>query len=96
MKKILFAALAAGCLAFGCSKNTADSQTPGGGGDGDGVPCAQEIALECPEGQVDACLQDPEAASHVCVEQAGGGIGTEPEEPEEPGEDATEGGESAE
>lgn len=33
-----------------------------------GPPCAQELALKCPEGQVDACLRNPPlATSHVCV-----------------------------
>lgn len=29
--------------------------------------CMQEIALECPTGQVDACLVDSTATEHVCV-----------------------------
>ena len=33
-----------------------------------GPPCAQELALKCPDGQVDACLRNPPlATSHVCV-----------------------------
>jgi hypothetical protein len=33
-----------------------------------GPPCAQEIALTCPTGQVDACLRNPPLANHhVCV-----------------------------
>lgn len=35
---------------------------------GDGTPCAQEIALECPEGQIDGCLKTPpEGDTHTCV-----------------------------
>jgi hypothetical protein len=33
-----------------------------------GPPCEQEIAIVCPEGQVDACLQTPRpAANHICI-----------------------------
>ncbi len=33
-----------------------------------GPPCAQEIALTCPPGQVDACLHNPpQATTHLCV-----------------------------
>lgn len=35
--------------------------------------CLQEIALQCPAGQVDACLVDSTATEHVCV---AGEIGT--------------------
>ncbi|MDX2093899.1 MAG: hypothetical protein SFX73_39055 [Kofleriaceae bacterium] len=35
---------------------------------GDGTPCSQEIALECPEGQIDGCLKTPaEGTTHACV-----------------------------
>lgn len=35
---------------------------------GDGQPCAQEVALECPEGQIDGCLKSPaEGDTHKCV-----------------------------
>lgn len=35
---------------------------------GDGTPCAQEIALVCPDGQTDACLKTPqEGDTHKCV-----------------------------
>lgn len=37
---------------------------------GDGVPCEQEIALVCPEGQIDGCLKTPaEGTTHACVAQ---------------------------
>lgn len=37
---------------------------------GDGVPCTQEVALECPEGQIDGCLKTPaEGTTHTCVAQ---------------------------
>jgi hypothetical protein len=33
-----------------------------------GPPCAQEPALSCPSGQVDACLHNPpQANNHLCV-----------------------------
>ncbi len=35
---------------------------------GDGTPCAQEIALVCPDGQIDGCLKTPqEGMTHACV-----------------------------
>ena len=35
---------------------------------GDGTPCAQEIALQCPDGQIDGCLKTPaEGDTHKCV-----------------------------
>ena len=65
MKSVL-AAVAAVCLAgvVGCSSGTRNVESPGGG---DGVPCAQEVALQCEDGMIDACLADPAAATHVCV-----------------------------
>ena len=34
----------------------------------DGQPCAQEIALQCPDGQIDGCLKTPaEGDTHKCV-----------------------------
>jgi hypothetical protein len=34
----------------------------------DGQPCTQEIALECPDGQIDGCLKQPaEGDTHKCV-----------------------------
>lgn len=33
-----------------------------------GPPCAQEIAMTCPDGQIDACLHAPPLANHhLCV-----------------------------
>jgi hypothetical protein len=35
-----------------------------------GQPCSQEIALVCPDGQIDACLVTPPAAEqHTCVQR---------------------------
>ena len=34
----------------------------------DGTPCAQEIALQCPDGQIGGCLKTPaEGETHKCV-----------------------------
>ena len=34
----------------------------------DATPCAQEVALECPDGQIDGCLKQPaEGTTHACV-----------------------------
>ena len=33
-----------------------------------GPPCEQEIALVCPEDQIDGCLRNPRvSANHICV-----------------------------
>lgn len=41
---------------------------PGATGTGDGQPCTQEIAMVCPEDQIDACLKTPpEGDVHKCV-----------------------------
>ena len=35
---------------------------------GEGTPCAQEVALVCPDGQTDGCLKTPaEGDTHKCV-----------------------------
>jgi hypothetical protein len=67
-------------LAVGCGggkKSGPDTSTANtGGGDmagsgsatGEGVECAKEIALVCPEGQIDGCLKTPqEGTTHACV-----------------------------
>jgi hypothetical protein len=34
----------------------------------EGVTCDKELALECPEGQIDGCLKTPvEGTTHACV-----------------------------
>lgn len=45
-----------------------DPNQPAPTGTGEGTSCAQEIALQCPEGQIDACLKSPpEGDFHKCV-----------------------------
>ena len=35
---------------------------------GEGQPCSQEIAMVCPDDQIDACLKSPpEGDTHKCV-----------------------------
>ncbi len=35
---------------------------------GEGQPCEQEIAMVCPDGQIDGCLKQPaEGTTHACV-----------------------------
>jgi hypothetical protein len=35
---------------------------------GDGQPCTQEIAMVCPDGEIDGCLKTPaEGDTHKCV-----------------------------
>jgi hypothetical protein len=35
---------------------------------GEGTPCAQEIAMVCPDDQIDGCLKTPaEGDTHKCV-----------------------------
>ncbi len=48
------------------------STQPGDGmgstGTGEGVECEKEIALVCPDGQIDGCLKTPqEGTTHACV-----------------------------
>ena len=39
-----------------------------GSATGEGVECAKEIALVCPDGQIDGCLKTPaEGTTHKCV-----------------------------
>lgn len=49
--------------------NTSTSSgDPGAPPTGEGTPCEQEIALVCPDGQIDGCLKTPqEGTSHACV-----------------------------
>lgn len=72
-----------GAFAIGCghsskkqdttTTNTGSGSGSGSGSDatqtaGDNQPCAQEVALECPEGQIDGCLKQPaEGDTHKCV-----------------------------
>ena len=91
MKQVLLSAafaLLAACAGSDSKGDTANSNTPVE----KGTSCELEIALECEEGFVDACLLTPQAAStHTCVE----GSLDEPEEtpvdqPEETEEGAEE------
>jgi hypothetical protein len=48
----------------------AAAKMPAGGTPADhktDIPCTAEIALQCPEGQIDICLKQPDAATHACV-----------------------------
>ena len=48
--------------------SSADPQPAAGSATGDGVECAKEIALVCPDGQIDGCLKTPqEGTTHACV-----------------------------
>jgi hypothetical protein len=39
-----------------------------GAGSGEGTGCEKEIAMVCPDGQIDACLKTPqEGTVHKCV-----------------------------
>jgi len=65
------------CALAACGGKKADPSTPTSNTDpgsaataptGDGVPCAQEIAMVCPDGQIDGCLKTPvEGTTHACV-----------------------------
>jgi hypothetical protein len=47
---------------------TTDQTTDTTAKQGDATPCAQEIALQCPDGQIDGCLKTPaEGDTHKCV-----------------------------
>jgi len=71
-----------GAFAIGCGhgsskkQDTTTTNTGSGSGSGsdatktagDGQPCTQEVALECPDGQIDGCLKQPaEGDTHKCV-----------------------------
>lgn len=65
------------CALAACGGKKADPSTPTSNADpapattpatGEGVPCAQEVALVCPDGQIDGCLKTPaEGETHACV-----------------------------
>ena len=76
MKKIFLVAL----FVIGCGGSKKQPETTTGGGGGgtggsggggaptEGVPCEKEIALVCPDGQIDGCLKTPvEGTTHACV-----------------------------
>jgi hypothetical protein len=74
MKKLL--AIAVFMMACGGSKkpapSTSTSPADGNGSatTGEGVACEKEIALVCPDGQIDGCLKTPaEGTTHACVPQ---------------------------
>lgn len=47
---------------------TTGSGDAAGSATGDGQPCTQEIAMVCPEDQIDGCLKTPaEGTVHACV-----------------------------
>ncbi len=54
----------------GAAPDGANAKMPAGAtpsGHATDIPCSAEIALQCPEGQVDACTKTPPAATHACV-----------------------------
>ena len=79
MKKLITIALFVMACGGGSKKpetTTTDPNTPtsntdgttGAGPTGAGTPCEQEIALVCPDGQIDGCLKTPrEGTTHACV-----------------------------
>lgn len=47
---------------------TTDGSGAGSAATGDGQPCTQEVAMVCPDGQIDGCLKTPaEGTNHACV-----------------------------
>jgi hypothetical protein len=82
MKKIMFvcalamAACGGGKKADTMTKDTTTTNTDTGSGSdtgsaattSDGQPCTQEVALQCPDDQIDGCLKTPaEGDTHKCV-----------------------------
>ncbi len=54
----------------GAAPDGANAKMPAGAtpsGHATDIPCSAEIVLQCPEGQVDACMKTPSAATHACV-----------------------------
>jgi hypothetical protein len=74
---VLGVAAAAWLAAAGCSRGKSEVNEPPGGSDtpaqgGEHAACAQEIALECPDGMADGCARKgddgaPLTAYHVCL-----------------------------
>ena len=55
-------------LAAACGGKKTAQSTTGPTTEEPGQSCAQEVALVCPEGQIDACLKDPDEGNfHKCV-----------------------------
>lgn len=55
-------------LALGCGGKKNNPSTPTNDPPTEGVECAKEIALVCPDGQIDGCLKTPqEGTTHACV-----------------------------
>ena len=76
MKQIIAALVFVVACGGGAKKPSTDPNTStsnAGGGSataptGEGVECAKEIALVCPDGQIDGCLKTPqEGTTHACV-----------------------------
>ena len=74
----LFSLMIASAFVFGCgggkkettttTKDTTTDTTKTDTTTTAATPCAQEMALECPEGQIDGCLKTPaEGETHTCV-----------------------------
>lgn len=63
------------CALAACGGKSTAPSTPTSNADpstapttANGQPCTQEVALVCPEGQIDACLKaPPEGTTHTCV-----------------------------
>lgn len=81
MTKIMFACALALAACGGGSKKpdtttsntdtTTTTTTDGSGAGsatGEGLPCEKEVAMVCPDGQIDGCLKQPaEGTTHACV-----------------------------
>lgn len=81
MKKLMFVCALAVAACGGSKKqettptgngsDTTTTNTEGSGSataTGEGTPCEQEVALVCPDGQIDGCLKQPaEGTAHACV-----------------------------
>lgn len=69
-RSLLVIALLAACGGSSKNPNTSTSSSDPAGPatpTGTGTPCSQEIAMVCPDGQIDACLATPAGDTHVCV-----------------------------
>ncbi len=68
MKQLSLAIVIALAACGGGQQPAASSPPSPGPGPDPGPPCEQEIAMVCPEGQIDGCLRTPAvSARHVCV-----------------------------
>ena len=65
---VVFVACSGGPKKPSPSTSTSPADGNGSATTGEGVGCEKEIALVCPDGQIDGCLKTPqEGTTHACI-----------------------------